>query len=98
MRSGDCMYNQELLGALCRSMIRAVDELDYFSAHIHLREPDKSKDKAEWSTGARKRRQVQRGLATQKQSIGLKGGGLGGVPQCRKGRSTDCKERNIDAR
>ncbi|RRT53158.1 hypothetical protein B296_00018587 [Ensete ventricosum] len=27
-------------------MIRAVGELDYFSAHIRLREPDKSKDKA----------------------------------------------------
>ncbi|RWV81677.1 hypothetical protein GW17_00056882 [Ensete ventricosum] len=29
------------------SMIGAAGELDYFSAHIRLREPDKSKDKAE---------------------------------------------------
>ncbi|RZR84086.1 hypothetical protein BHM03_00010813 [Ensete ventricosum] len=28
-------------------MIRAARELDYFSAHIRLREPDKSDDKAE---------------------------------------------------
>ncbi|RRT47952.1 hypothetical protein B296_00044604 [Ensete ventricosum] len=28
-------------------MIEAVGELDCFSAHIHLREPDKSEDKAE---------------------------------------------------
>ncbi|RZR74114.1 hypothetical protein BHM03_00032211 [Ensete ventricosum] len=28
-------------------MIRAVGELDCFSAHIRLREPDKSEDKAE---------------------------------------------------
>ncbi|RWV81337.1 hypothetical protein GW17_00057252 [Ensete ventricosum] len=28
-------------------MIRAAGELDYFSAHIRLREPDKSEDKAE---------------------------------------------------
>ncbi|RWW40190.1 hypothetical protein BHE74_00054417 [Ensete ventricosum] len=28
-------------------MIRATGELDYFSAHICLREPDKSDDKAE---------------------------------------------------
>ncbi|RWW71638.1 hypothetical protein BHE74_00020607 [Ensete ventricosum] len=31
-------------------MIGAVGELDYFSAHIRLREPDKSKDKAEGGT------------------------------------------------
>ncbi|RWV81593.1 hypothetical protein GW17_00056969 [Ensete ventricosum] len=29
------------------SMIRAAGELDCFSAHIRLREPDKSEDKAE---------------------------------------------------
>ncbi|RRT55562.1 hypothetical protein B296_00006723 [Ensete ventricosum] len=28
-------------------MIGATEELDYFSTHIHLREPGKSKDKAE---------------------------------------------------
>ncbi|RWV80580.1 hypothetical protein GW17_00058124 [Ensete ventricosum] len=52
------------------SMIEAARELDCFSAHIRLREPGKSEDKAEWSKGARKRRQVRRGSATQKQSIG----------------------------
>ncbi|RZS18676.1 hypothetical protein BHM03_00051002 [Ensete ventricosum] len=31
-------------------MIRAVGELDCFSAHIRLREPDKSEDKAEGGT------------------------------------------------
>ncbi|RRT35830.1 hypothetical protein B296_00025956 [Ensete ventricosum] len=31
-------------------MIRAAGELDYFSAHICLREPDKSEDKAEGGT------------------------------------------------
>ncbi|RWW84608.1 hypothetical protein BHE74_00006776 [Ensete ventricosum] len=30
-------------------MIRAVGELDCFSAHIRLREPGKSKDKANWA-------------------------------------------------
>ncbi|RZR85479.1 hypothetical protein BHM03_00012481, partial [Ensete ventricosum] len=30
----------------CRSMIGAVGELDCFSAHIRLREPGKSEDKA----------------------------------------------------
>ncbi|RRT76124.1 hypothetical protein B296_00029802 [Ensete ventricosum] len=38
-------YNQELLGAPLQGMIRVAEELDYFSAHIRLREPDKSKDK-----------------------------------------------------
>ncbi|RWV81900.1 hypothetical protein GW17_00056642 [Ensete ventricosum] len=31
-------------------MIRAAGELDYFSVHIRLREPDKSEDKAEGGT------------------------------------------------
>ncbi|RRT33944.1 hypothetical protein B296_00037794 [Ensete ventricosum] len=31
-------------------MIRAVGEVDCFSAHIHLREPGKSKDEAETAT------------------------------------------------
>ncbi|RZS29235.1 hypothetical protein BHM03_00062946 [Ensete ventricosum] len=31
-------------------MIGAAGELDYFSAHIRLREPDKSEDKAEGGT------------------------------------------------
>ncbi|RRT37060.1 hypothetical protein B296_00029199 [Ensete ventricosum] len=53
----------------CHGMIRAVGELDCFSAHIRLREPDKSKDKVEtarrtqwcqsrWLKGVRKRRRV----------------------------------------
>ncbi|RWW40657.1 hypothetical protein BHE74_00053908 [Ensete ventricosum] len=62
-------------------MIGEAGELDCFIAHIRLREPDKSEDKVEtakrtqwcrsrWSEGARKRRQVQWGSATQKQSVG----------------------------
>ncbi|RZS19091.1 hypothetical protein BHM03_00051439 [Ensete ventricosum] len=35
---------QEWVG---EGMIRAAGELDYFSAHIRLREPDKSEDKVE---------------------------------------------------
>ncbi|RZS11909.1 hypothetical protein BHM03_00043300, partial [Ensete ventricosum] len=64
--------DQELLGA----PLQTARELDCFSAHIHLREPDKSDDKAEWSKGARKRRPVQWGSTTLKQSVGQKGGGL----------------------
>ncbi|RWW64938.1 hypothetical protein BHE74_00027800 [Ensete ventricosum] len=40
-------YDQELLGAPLCCMIGAAGELDCFSAHIRLREPDKSEDKAE---------------------------------------------------
>ncbi|RRT35128.1 hypothetical protein B296_00048176, partial [Ensete ventricosum] len=79
-------------------MIGVAGELDCFSAHIRLKEPGKSEDKVEWSKGARKRRRVRRGLATQKQSVGQKGGGLGGVPQCRRGGSTDCGKRDADPR
>ncbi|RWV90233.1 hypothetical protein GW17_00047583 [Ensete ventricosum] len=73
-------------------------KLDCFSAHIRLREPDKSEDKAERSKGVRKQRRVQRGSTTQKRSVGQKGGGLGGVPQCHRGGSTDREERDADAR
>ncbi|RWV91789.1 hypothetical protein GW17_00045894 [Ensete ventricosum] len=63
------------------SMIEAAGELNYFSAHIRLREPGKLEDKAEtarrtqwcrsrWSKGVRKQRRVQWGSATQKQSVG----------------------------
>ncbi|RWW61007.1 hypothetical protein BHE74_00031954, partial [Ensete ventricosum] len=38
-------YDQELLGAPLWCMIGAAGELDYFSAHIRLREPGKSEDK-----------------------------------------------------
>ncbi|RZR71139.1 hypothetical protein BHM03_00003827 [Ensete ventricosum] len=31
-------------------MVRVIEELDCFSAHIRLREPDKSEDKAEGGT------------------------------------------------
>ncbi|RRT40823.1 hypothetical protein B296_00038726 [Ensete ventricosum] len=58
----DYVSDQELLGA----PLRVTRELDCFSAHIHLRELGKSEDKAEWSKGARKRRRVRRGSATQK--------------------------------
>ncbi|RZR93610.1 hypothetical protein BHM03_00022134 [Ensete ventricosum] len=40
-------YDQELLRAPLWCMIGAARELDCFSAHIHLREPGKSEDKAE---------------------------------------------------
>ncbi|RWW57238.1 hypothetical protein BHE74_00035981 [Ensete ventricosum] len=35
---------------IIQDMIEVVGELDYFSAHIRLREPDKSEDKAEGRT------------------------------------------------
>ncbi|RWW03601.1 hypothetical protein GW17_00033222, partial [Ensete ventricosum] len=51
-----------------KGIIRAAGELDYFSAHIRLKELGKLEDKAGWLKGARKRRRVQWGSATQKQS------------------------------
>ncbi|RRT83360.1 hypothetical protein B296_00017838 [Ensete ventricosum] len=60
---------------LFECMIRATGELDCFSAHIRLREPSKSEDKAD-----------------------QKEGGHGGVPQCRRGGSTDREERDADAK
>ncbi|RWW65607.1 hypothetical protein BHE74_00027071 [Ensete ventricosum] len=51
-----------------------------------------------WSKGARKRRRVQWSSATQKQSVGYKGGGLGGALQYRRGGSTDREGRDADAR
>ncbi|RWV92393.1 hypothetical protein GW17_00045241 [Ensete ventricosum] len=74
-------------------MIEATAKLDCFSAYILLREPDKSEDKVEWPKGSRKQRRIQRGLTIQKLSVGQRG-----VPQCRRGRSTDYEERDIDAR
>ncbi|RWW38598.1 hypothetical protein BHE74_00056157 [Ensete ventricosum] len=53
-------------------MIGAAGELDCFSAHIRLREPDKSEDKAEWSKGARKRRRVQRGISLPKSKASVR--------------------------
>ncbi|RRT57934.1 hypothetical protein B296_00020408 [Ensete ventricosum] len=79
-------------------MIKTVGELNCFSVYIRLREPDKSEDKTEWSKGVRKRQQVQRGSTTQKLSVSQNGGGLGGVPQCRRGGSTDREERDTDTR
>ncbi|RZR87226.1 hypothetical protein BHM03_00014589 [Ensete ventricosum] len=75
--------------------------------HYHtkrLREPDKSKDKVEQANVATKEAKKNRidvsprGSATQKQSVDQKRGGLGGVPQCRRGGPTDHKERDADAR
>ncbi|RZS06407.1 hypothetical protein BHM03_00037057 [Ensete ventricosum] len=43
-------YDQELLGAPLWCMIGAAGELDCFSAHIRLREPGKSEDKADPAT------------------------------------------------
>ncbi|RZR80398.1 hypothetical protein BHM03_00006429 [Ensete ventricosum] len=34
----------------------------------------------------------------KKLTVGQNGGGLGGVPQCRRGRSTDHEERDVDKR
>ncbi|RWW51452.1 hypothetical protein BHE74_00042198 [Ensete ventricosum] len=42
---GECHSTAEA-GLPC--MIEAAEELDYFSAHIRLREPDKSEDKIDW--------------------------------------------------
>ncbi|RZR99433.1 hypothetical protein BHM03_00028976 [Ensete ventricosum] len=68
-------------GLIIQRYDQTVGELDYFSAHIRLRGPDKSEDEVEtarktqwcqsrWSKGARKRRRVQWGSTTKKQSIG----------------------------
>ncbi|RRT64178.1 hypothetical protein B296_00010926 [Ensete ventricosum] len=46
----DHVNDQELLGAPLRLDYTKAGELDCFSAHIRLREPDKSKDKAEFKT------------------------------------------------
>ncbi|RWW43070.1 hypothetical protein BHE74_00051309 [Ensete ventricosum] len=48
-------------------MIRAVGELNYFSAHIHLREPDKSEDKTEGRPTDRKERDAD----VRQQIVGL---------------------------
>ncbi|RRT85123.1 hypothetical protein B296_00011865 [Ensete ventricosum] len=65
-----------------------------------LREPDKSEDKVEQANvveRARKRRRVYMGSTIQKPSVDQNGGGLG-VPQCRRGGSTDREERDANAR
>ncbi|RZR75046.1 hypothetical protein BHM03_00048542 [Ensete ventricosum] len=46
----------------------------------------------------KERTQSERGSTTQKQSVGQKGGRLGEVPQCRRGRPTDREERGTDSR
>ncbi|RWW01504.1 hypothetical protein GW17_00035454 [Ensete ventricosum] len=48
---------------------RTTGELDCFSAHIRLREPGKSEDKAKWSKGARKQRTCGAQLPKSKASI-----------------------------
>ncbi|RWW61647.1 hypothetical protein BHE74_00031270 [Ensete ventricosum] len=57
-------------------MIGAARELDCFSAHIRLREPDKSEDKAEWDF-----RGVIDPMLSWRESIGRKRGRGGG--ECR---------------
>ncbi|RRT44545.1 hypothetical protein B296_00038899 [Ensete ventricosum] len=53
----DHVNDQELLGAPLRGMVRVIRKLDCFSAHIRLREPGKSEDKAEGvEAGGRKGR------------------------------------------
>ncbi|RZS05998.1 hypothetical protein BHM03_00036577 [Ensete ventricosum] len=47
-------------------MIRVVGELDYFSAHIRLRKPDKSEDKADVL-----KQVVERGEEATTSSVGL---------------------------
>ncbi|RWV81161.1 hypothetical protein GW17_00057446, partial [Ensete ventricosum] len=47
---------------------------------------------------ATKRRQVQRGSVTQKPSVDQNGGGLRGVSWCRRGKSTNREESDVDAR
>ncbi|RWW77569.1 hypothetical protein BHE74_00014267, partial [Ensete ventricosum] len=89
-----------------RCMIGATRELDYFSAYICLREPGKLEDKAEEhrgvKAGGRKGRgsndESRRAQLPKKQSVSQKGGGLGGVPQCRRGGSTDRGKKDTDAR
>ncbi|RZR97876.1 hypothetical protein BHM03_00027144 [Ensete ventricosum] len=49
-------------------MIRATRELDCFNAHIRLREPGKSEDKAEWIY--RSRRKGRRCKATDSKAMG----------------------------
>ncbi|RZR96353.1 hypothetical protein BHM03_00025358 [Ensete ventricosum] len=71
--SGDLSMRQEDVAA---GMIRAAGELDYFSAHIHLREPDKSEDKVESATMPQKqiyrsRRKGCRCKATDSRAMGL---------------------------
>ncbi|RRT35268.1 hypothetical protein B296_00042481 [Ensete ventricosum] len=51
-----------------------------------------------WEKSCEGRDHAKRGSATQKRSVGQKGGGLGGVPQCHRGGSTDREERDADAR
>ncbi|RRT52153.1 hypothetical protein B296_00015212 [Ensete ventricosum] len=63
---GECHGTTEA-GLPC--MIGVAGELNCFSAHVRLREPGKSKDKPEWSKGARKRRRVQRGSATKSKAL-----------------------------
>ncbi|RZS07166.1 hypothetical protein BHM03_00037951 [Ensete ventricosum] len=85
MRSGDCAG-------------RGIETQDPDNGAPILAKGDPRIGWRRWSKGARKRRRVRRGLATQKQSVGQKGGGLGGVSQCRRGGSTDCGKRDVDPR
>ncbi|RWW22672.1 hypothetical protein GW17_00013114 [Ensete ventricosum] len=69
-------------------MIRAAEELDYFSAHIRLREPGKSEDKADPAT--RWRRPCMRVTVCLSIDQGELLGGHSGVEASgRKGRGSD---------
>ncbi|RWW38973.1 hypothetical protein BHE74_00055739 [Ensete ventricosum] len=103
------VYHRERSSSTSTSMIGAAEELDYFSAHIRLRVPGKSEDKAEtarrtqwcrsrWSEGARKRRRVQWGSATQKQRRWTRRSTT--VPQRRiyRSRRKGCRCKSMDSR
>ncbi|RZS03758.1 hypothetical protein BHM03_00033968 [Ensete ventricosum] len=72
------------------------------SCYWELYFDEQHNDKKGWIQGVNvvvpQWRVFSRGSATQKQSIGQKGGGLGGVSRCCKGGSTDRKQRDADAR
>ncbi|RRT39402.1 hypothetical protein B296_00048334 [Ensete ventricosum] len=95
-------------GGEYKGIIGATRELDYFSAFIRLREPDKSKDKTESANNIEVLKQVvergeeattsPEGLSYPKAKRGKKRGGLKGVLQCRRGGPTDREERDADTR
>ncbi|RRT45214.1 hypothetical protein B296_00055267 [Ensete ventricosum] len=84
-------------------MIRAARELDCSRAYIRLRESGKSEDKTECvEAGGRKGQgcddKFRGAQLPRKLSVGENEGGIRGVPQCRRGGSTDREERDADAR
>ncbi|RRT78282.1 hypothetical protein B296_00008438 [Ensete ventricosum] len=83
-------------------MIGEIGELDDSNAYIRLREPGKSEDMAEGveASGQKGRGSgdKSRGLNYPKVSVSQNSGGLGGMPQWRRGRSIDREESDADAR